>query len=103
MHVVAVRRSLLDRHPWLAANVFGGFVEAKRLAIRDLEQTNVPRVTLPWIDLDAVRAVMGDDSWPYGLSADAPELTSAMRRSVEEGLSPRHVDPAELFAADTQE
>ena len=103
MHVVAIRRSLLDKHPWLAANVFRGFVEAKRLAIRDLEQTNFLRVTLPWIELDAVRALMGDDFWPYGLPGNVPELTSAIRWSVEEGLSPRHLDPAELFAPDTLE
>jgi len=103
MHVVAIRRSLLLRHPWLARNVFHGFVEAKRLAIRDLEQTNFLRVTLPWIELDAVRALMGDDYWPYGLSGNVPELTSVIRWSVEEGLSPRPLEPAELFAADTLE
>jgi 4,5-dihydroxyphthalate decarboxylase len=103
MHVVAIRRSLLDRHPWLAANVFRGFVEAKRHAIRDLEQTNFLRVALPWIELDAVRALMGDDFWPYGLSANRPELTTAIRWSVDEGLSPRHLEPVELFAAETVE
>ncbi len=101
MHVVAIRRSLLDRHPWLAASVFRGFVEAKRLAISDLEQTNFLRVTLPWIELDVVRALMGDDFWPYGLSANLPELTAAIRWSVDEGLSPRHLEPGELFAAET--
>jgi 4,5-dihydroxyphthalate decarboxylase len=101
MHVVAIRRSLADRYPWLAANVFCGFAEAKRLAIHDLEQTNFLRVTLPWIELDSVRALMGDDYWPYGLAANRPELESAIRWSVEEGLSPRSLDPTELFAAET--
>lgn len=103
MHVVAIRRSLADRYPWLAANVFRGFAEAKRLAIHDLEQTNFLRVTLPWIELDTVRALMGDDYWPYGLAANRPELESAIRWSVEEGLSPRSLDPSELFAAESLE
>lgn len=103
MHVVAIRRSLADRHPWLAANVFRGFAESKRLAIRDLEQTNFLRVTLPWIELDAVRALMGDDFWPYGLTPNRPELDSLIRWSVAEGLSPRSLDPSELFAAETLE
>jgi 4,5-dihydroxyphthalate decarboxylase len=101
MHVVAVRRTLADRHPWLARNVFHAFCEAKREAIRDLEQTNFLRVTLPWIELDTVRALMGDDYWPYGLAANRPELESAIRWSVEEGLSPRSLDPSELFDAET--
>jgi 4,5-dihydroxyphthalate decarboxylase len=103
MHVVAIRRSLAERHPWLAPNVFRGFAEAKRLAIHDLEQTNFLRVILPWIDLDTVRALMGDDYWPYGLATNRPELESAIRWSVEEGLSPRSLDPTELFDAETLE
>jgi 4,5-dihydroxyphthalate decarboxylase len=103
MHVVAVRRSLADRHPWLARNVFHAFAEAKRLAIRDLEQTNVLRVTLPWIDLDAVRGLMGEDYWPYGVAANRGELASVIRWSVEEGLSPRSLDPEDLFPPDVLE
>ena len=103
MHVVAIRRSLAERYPWLAENVFRGFAEAKRLAIHDLEQTNFLRVTLPWIELDTVRALMGDDYWPYGVAANRPELESAIRWSVEEGLSPRSLDPSELFAAESLE
>ena len=100
MHVVAIRRSLAERHPWLPGNVLRAFEEAKRLAIRDLEQTNFARVTLPWIDLDAVRELMGDDYWPYGIDANRGELAAAAGWSFEEGLSPRLLAPEELFATD---
>lgn len=103
MHVVAIRRSLADAHPWLPANVFRAFSEAKRLAIEDLERTNFLRVTLPWIELDAVRALMGEDYWPYGLAANRVELESAIRWSVDEGLSPRPLDPSELFDPESLE
>jgi 4,5-dihydroxyphthalate decarboxylase len=103
MHLVAVRRSLVERHPWLAANVFRAFAEAKRIAIHDLEQTNVLRVTLPWIDLDQVRALMGDDFWSYGVAPNRGELSSAARWSFEEGLSPRLLTPEDLFDAASME
>jgi 4,5-dihydroxyphthalate decarboxylase len=103
MHVVAVKRSLLERHPWLAGNVFRAFAEAKRIAIHDLEQTNFLRVTLPWVDLDEVRALMGDDYWPYGLAANRAELAAAARWSFEEGLSPVLLEPEELFDRSTTE
>ena len=61
MHVVAIRRDLCERHPWLAANVFDAFSRAKELAIRELEQTNFLRVTVPWVDLDEIRGLMGRD------------------------------------------
>lgn len=103
MHVVAIRRSLAERHPWLAANIFRAFIEAKRLAIHDLEQTNFLRVTVPWIDLEDVRGLMGEDYWPYGIEANRGELTSTARWSFEEGLSPRLLDLDELFAPGTAE
>jgi 4,5-dihydroxyphthalate decarboxylase len=103
MHVVAVRRTLADRHPWLARNVFHAFSEAKRDAIRDLEQTNFLRVTLPWIDLDQVRGSMGEDYWPYGVAANRAELAAAIRWAVAEGLTPRHLDPDSLFHPNARE
>lgn len=103
MHVVAVRRELAERQPWLAGNVFRAFREAKRLAIRDLEQTNFLRVTLPWVDLDDVRDLMGDDYWPYGVAANRAELEAAIRWSFAEGLAPRQLGLSELFDPATQD
>jgi 4,5-dihydroxyphthalate decarboxylase len=102
MHVVAVRRELVERHPWLAGNVFRAFSDAKRLAIQDLEKTNFLRVTLPWVDLDDVRGLMGEDYWPYGVAANRGELEAAIRWSVAEGLSPRDIALSELFHPATQ-
>jgi 4,5-dihydroxyphthalate decarboxylase len=97
MHVVAIRRELVDREPWLPSRVFHAFREAKRLAIRDLEQTNFLRVTLPWVDLDGVRDLMGEDYWPYGVAANRAELEAVTRWSFAEGLSPRELGPSDLF------
>lgn len=101
MHVVAVRRELSERHPWLAANVFRAFSAAKRLAIWELEQTNVLRVALPWIDLDDVRRLMGHDYWPYGLEPNRGELDATIRWSFDERLTKRRLDAAWLFHPDT--
>ncbi|HZD18310.1 MAG TPA: ABC transporter substrate-binding protein [Actinomycetota bacterium] len=97
MHVVAIRRNLAEGHPSLPTSVFTAFAEAKRLAISDLEQTNFLRVTLPWVDLDDVRGLMGHDFWPYGLEANRPELEAASRWSFAEGLAERRLETPELF------
>jgi len=39
MHLVAVRESLAERHPWLCASLYKAFREAKKLAIVDLEKS----------------------------------------------------------------
>lgn len=97
MHVVAVLRELAERHPWLSLHVYRAFAEAKRLAIYDLEQTNFLRVTLPWVELDTIRSLMGEDYWSYGLEANRAELEAVTRWSFAEGLSPREPEVRELF------
>jgi 4,5-dihydroxyphthalate decarboxylase len=103
MHLVAVRRELAERHPWLPASVFAAFAEAKQMAIADLHKINFLRVTAPWIvpDLDDVRALMGDDFWPYGLEPNAKELAAVARWSHEEGLAARLLEPHDLFHPST--
>ncbi|HEX6581175.1 MAG TPA: ABC transporter substrate-binding protein, partial [Actinomycetota bacterium] len=101
MHVVAVRRDLSERHPWLAPSVFDAFSEAKRLAIWELEQINFLRVTLPWVDLDGVRDLMGRDFWAYGIEANRAELEAVTRWSFEEGLAGRRLEPSDLFHPST--
>lgn len=101
MHVVAVRRDLAERRPWLAGAVLRAFARAKQLAIRELEQTNFLRVALPWVDLEQVRELMGTDYWPYGLEPNRPELEAVARWSFEEGLAVRRLEPSELFHPDT--
>jgi 4,5-dihydroxyphthalate decarboxylase len=58
---------------------------------------------VPWIDLEDVRGLMGEDYWPYGIEANRGELMSTARWSFEEGLSPRLLDLDELFAPGTAE
>ena len=103
MHVVAVRAELAERHPWLPASVFTAFADAKRIAIHDLEQTNFLRVTLPWVELDTIRALMGEDYWSYGLEANRAELKAVTRWSFAEGLTPREVELRELFDPATRD
>lgn len=101
MHVVAIRRELAEEHPWLPANVYRAFVEAKALAIHDLEQTNVLRVTLPWVPIDDVRELMGEDYWPYGARANREQLEAVTRWSHDEGLATRPLAIDDLFYPST--
>lgn len=101
MHVIAIRRELAESHPELPPNVYQAFTDAKRMAIHDLEQTNFLRVTLPWVELDEVRSLMGDDYWPYGVAANRPELEAVTRWSLDEGLSARRLGVEELFHPST--
>lgn len=103
MHVVGVRRALAEQHPWLPAKVFEAFVEAKRLAVQELDDIargNANRITLPWFaaELDATRQLMGENFWPYGLEPNRKELETLCRYSREQYLAEREVSVDEIFS-----
>ncbi|MBC8158198.1 MAG: hypothetical protein H8E94_02585 [Alphaproteobacteria bacterium] len=102
MHVVGVRRSMVEQHPWLAQNIFDAFTAAKQVAMNELEDIargNANRITLPWFaaEWEATKAMMGEDFWPYGLSANRKELETLCRYSSEQYLAERAVSVDEIF------
>ena len=105
MWVIGIRKELADAHPWLPTNVYRAFVEAKQIAIKDMEAINALCVTLPWLpaELEATRAVMGEDFWPYGIDGNAKCVETMARYAHEQGLTDRQVTLEELFAPQTFE
>lgn len=101
MHVVAIKRSLVEQYPWLPRSLFKAFTTAKTLAAADLTDVGALQVMLPWLhhDLDRVRQVMGQDYWPYGIESNRAALETAARYSHEQGLSDRLITVGEMFAA----
>ena len=102
MHVLAVRAELLKQHPWLASSLFTAFRQAKDIAIRELEEIGAYNVTVPWLasELADIRAVLGDDYWPYGLAKNRRSLEAALRYSHAQGLSARPLTIEEAFVPD---
>jgi 4,5-dihydroxyphthalate decarboxylase len=105
MHLVGVRRTLVDHHPWLPAAVMKAFEQSKAAALAHLADTSATKVTLPFIEeqLAATRDLMGDDFWPYGLESNRKTLDTFLRHHHAQGLSSRLVKPEELFHASTHE
>jgi 4,5-dihydroxyphthalate decarboxylase len=105
MHLVGIRKELAQKHPWLPVNVYKAFVEAKRLALHDLNEVNMLLVTLPWVvhEYNETKALMGEDYWPYGVKENQHQLEVFTRFHHEQGLSPRRMGVEELFAPSTVE
>ena len=99
IHLVAVRESPAERHPWLCASLYKAFREAKKLAIADLEKIGTLALSLPWVgaELAATRALLGDDFWPYGVEANRPTLEAFVQFCHEQGASHRLVSVDELY------
>lgn len=100
MHVIGIRKSLLERHLWLAAGVMKAFARAKALAWQELGQIGHLYTSLPWgvADFAETRALMGEDYWSYGLEPNRHVLEVFTRYHHEQGLSRRNLSPEEMFA-----
>lgn len=105
MHVLGIRRTLAEAHPWLPAAVFKAFEQAKSVALARLSDVAATKVTLPFVEerLAEARALMGEDFWSYGLAENRHVLETFLRHHHAQGLSPRVVAVEELFHPATLE
>ena len=105
MHLVGVRRTLVEQHPWLPVAVMKAFEQSKTLALEALSDTSATKVTLPFVEetLKATRESMGEDFWPYGLAPNRKPLETFLRHHHAQGLSSRLLTPEELFHPSTHE
>jgi 4,5-dihydroxyphthalate decarboxylase len=105
MHLLGVKRSLAERHPWLPAAAMKAFEQAKARALTKLQDVAASKVTLPFVEeqLRAARQLMGEDFWAYGLEPNRHVLEAFLRRHHAEGLSPRLLAPEALFHPSTHE
>jgi 4,5-dihydroxyphthalate decarboxylase len=76
MHLIGIRKTLVEQYPWLPTSVYKAFCEAKALAMIDLEDVNALMVTLPWLEAETreTMAVMGRDFWKYGVNENMRDI-----------------------------
>ncbi len=105
MHLIGVRRSIYEKHPWVAVNVYDAFLRAKAFAYEELGRIGHLHATLPWpvAAFEHASRTMGADYWSYGAQANAPEIAAMTRYSHDQGLSERLLGAEDLFAPSTFE
>lgn len=100
MHAVAIKTSLLKKHPWLAKAVFDAYSESKALAYDYMTKLGWVDDMLPWYgqEFQTTKALMGANFYSYGLDkANRKTLETLFRYSYEQGLSSRQLTIDELF------
>lgn len=100
MHVVAIRRDVYERTPWVAMSLFKGFEEAKRRSLERVLDSNAPRLPIPWGFAAArdAQSLFGDDPWPYGLEPNRTTLETFLALAHDQGITTRQLATDELFA-----
>jgi 4,5-dihydroxyphthalate decarboxylase len=103
MHLIGIRKELVEEHPWLPVAIFKAFSMAKARALELLVDTSATKVTLPFVDelLRSARQLMGEDFWSYGIEANRHVLDRFLTYHYEQGLSVRRLQADELFHRST--
>jgi 4,5-dihydroxyphthalate decarboxylase len=101
MHVIALRRSILEGQPWVARNLFNAFEESKRRSLERILDPAVSRYPVPWLTNHAtrMRQMFGGELFPYGIEANRPTLELFLRYVHEQGIAHRLAKPEDIFPA----
>jgi 4,5-dihydroxyphthalate decarboxylase len=99
MHLVAIRRALYEKHPWIASSLYAAFVEAKRIARARLRYAGSLAAMLPWLqdEIEEIDAVFGGDPFPYGVEPNRPTLQTLVQYMVEQHFIPEPISIEKLF------
>lgn len=101
MHIIAIRRELATR-PGLAQAVYRAFTHAKDLAenkYRDDALKQHMSVITPWFSklFEQNRRLLGEDWWPFGVSANRKAVDTFLRYHHEQGLSKQRLACEDIF------
>jgi 4,5-dihydroxyphthalate decarboxylase len=99
MHVQVIKQEIVDKYPWVAANLVNAFERAKQAAYR--RTANPRNVPLAWMRhaWDEERQILGPDPWAYGLGpANAKNLETIVRYCHQQGLIGNRLLVENLFA-----
>jgi 4,5-dihydroxyphthalate decarboxylase len=97
-HTLVVRRSLLEQHPWIALNLYNGFVQAVE-SLRSVAQDWAgPFVQTGNLDAADFQRLSSFNPMPYGLAAARRELETVAAYVHRQGLTDRQIGLEEIFA-----
>jgi 4,5-dihydroxyphthalate decarboxylase len=99
MHIIAMRKRILDENPWVARNLYNAFQESKRRSIERLLDPAVSRYPLAWLPTYArsMREMFGGDPFPYGIEENRPTWEQMALYTWQQGIAHRHFKPEEIF------
>ncbi len=99
MHLVAIRRDVYEKHPFVATSLYNAMVQSKDLALRKMRNLRALRYMLPWMadDLEEIHDVFGEDPWPYGIEPNRPTLEALVTYMHDQAMIAKPMPLDELF------
>ncbi len=98
MHVMGLRREIVEKYPWVPINLYHAFNEAKAIAMKRMVNPRI--VPLAWYreSWEEQEDIMGPDPWEYGLTEkNRNQLEKLVGYSFEQGMIGREIPLDELL------
>ncbi len=99
MHVMAMRRTVFERYPWAAMNLFKVFDESKQRSLERMQDLTASRIPVPWAA--AITSEWGEkfggNPFPYGLEENRKTLDAFCRFAHAQGVTAKQLTPDDLF------
>ena len=105
MHVVAMRRQLIEAEPSLPKAVFEAYSRSKQLDYEESRKIRWAYSSLPWYgqEFDETVDLMGPNFYSYGIQSNRKAIEAACRYLHRQGLATRELTVEELFIESTLE
>jgi 4,5-dihydroxyphthalate decarboxylase len=99
MHLVALRRDVYERHPFIAKSLYDALSRSKQIALERMRGLVALQYMLPWMaaDIEEIDRVFGGDPWPYGVEANRPTLEALVTYMVEQSLIANAIPVEDIF------
>ena len=106
MHVIALKREVYEKNPWVAKTLQKAFAKSLDIAYEAILERGALRYMLPWLEhhVERTKMLMGQEKWwQDGFEENKHVLDKFLEYSFNQGLAKRRFKPEELFAPNTLE
>jgi 4,5-dihydroxyphthalate decarboxylase len=99
MHLVAIKRDIFERYPFVATSLYNAFVASKKIALKHMYNLRALRYMTPWLmrDIDEIFDHFNGDPWPYGIEKNRKTLEALVTYLTDQHLIAAPVKVDDLF------
>jgi 4,5-dihydroxyphthalate decarboxylase len=98
MHVVGIKKEIVDKYPWVPVNLYRAFEQSKAAAMKRMENPRVAPIVWYREAWEEQEEVFKSDPWEYGLTErNVHNLETLVSYSHEQGMIKRKIPLEELF------
>jgi 4,5-dihydroxyphthalate decarboxylase len=99
MHLVAIKKDIYERYPFVATSLHDAFVESKKIALKHMFNLRALRYMTPFLmrDIDEIYEIFNGDPWPYGVEKNRKTLEALVTYLVDQHLIAAPVKVDDLF------